>query len=215
MLKRRLRTVAPALACVVALGIFASSQVAAQVSPWRIAQGSDGTMYLIVGGGRYTIAPDAISDDELATLPDEGTIGGQLPLPPVPAIAVLTSAPTATAVVAAAPTATPVPVQAEQPVTVSGSGEMNSKPFALRGGNYTVSWAVTVAKGGYGYFSAGLVAVDPQNHSTAGAGSATFDSGQTKTGENQAYNLAPGQYYIHMSTAGVGTIDWKVTVTPQ
>ena len=60
-------------------GLVLVSPAAAQSTPWRIVQGSDGSLYAISGSNRYELTPDAISDTDLAALNDAGPIGGTLP----------------------------------------------------------------------------------------------------------------------------------------
>jgi hypothetical protein len=66
------------LVVVGALLLASAAAVGAQPSPWRLAQGGDGTLYLLADGQRFTIQPDAISDDEVANLPDGGAVGSVL-----------------------------------------------------------------------------------------------------------------------------------------
>jgi hypothetical protein len=65
--------VAAALAIAALLGV--GHAALAQGEPVRIVQSSDGTLYLVKSGARYTIVADNVSDDELATYPDAGAIG--------------------------------------------------------------------------------------------------------------------------------------------
>lgn len=60
------------VAGVLVLGTFS---VWAQEAGPRIVQGSDGSLYLLQGGGRYAIAIDGIGDEELAGYEDAGTLG--------------------------------------------------------------------------------------------------------------------------------------------
>jgi hypothetical protein len=71
--------------------------------PISIAQAGDGTLYVITPLGRYTLVPDVISDEDLAALPDLGSlpggmIGAALPAvpTPVPAAPALPAAPVET-----------------------------------------------------------------------------------------------------------------------
>jgi hypothetical protein len=195
------------MSAVGALGIsvLAGGQAAAQPAPWQIAQGSDGTLYLIVGGTRFELVPDEISDDDLAALDDGGTIGSQLPAPtPVPSPTPLP------------PTETPVPtVPPEAPINFTGSGEQNTKALTLRGGTYTVGWSVNwpgTAPGGQRSFAAlALKNVDLSQATPVNLVDKELDPGTTLSGETQAYSLPAGQYYV----AAIGEASWKVTVTPQ
>jgi hypothetical protein len=207
-----------AVVCAVALGW---TSAVAQVAPWRIAQGSDGTLYLLTGDTRFTVSPDPISDEELAAMNDGGQLGGQLPMPPVspvPPAQVVEVVVTATLI---PPTSTPAPVATntsvpapavvpEQPTTISGSGDVASRPFTLRGGNYTVSWTFTAT--GRSCFAAGASLLGVNGGLTSlGGRSVDLSSGQSSSGETQAYNLRAGQFYVK----AYASCDWTVTVKPQ
>ena len=69
----RVVCVAVAVAALGLLGV--AHAVFAQSNQVRIVQAGDGTLYLLKNGARYTIAVDAIDDDELAAYPDAGTLG--------------------------------------------------------------------------------------------------------------------------------------------
>jgi hypothetical protein len=97
-----------ALCAVVLLACVSWSAASAQQAPWRVVQGSDGTLYLVTGDTRYVITPDQITDDDMAALTDGGTLGSQLPMPPVPTAQVITVIATAQPL-AAIPTSTPTP----------------------------------------------------------------------------------------------------------
>ncbi len=203
------------------LAIGSVATASAQQEPWRVVQGSDGTLYLVTGTTRYVINPDQVSDDDLAALTDGGVIGSQLPLAtvaPTP-IVVLTPAPPEPAVIAL--TATPVPatstpVPAEQPLTVSGRNDENSKPLSLRGGNYTISWSaksMSAYKDNrfYGFFGA---VNTPNNFLTSFGG--LVDASNTASGQTNIYNLPRGQYFINGSPSGTDVnMTWTVTVAPQ
>src|SRR4051812_13400528 len=106
------RLVVPFTAVVAAMVIVGSSSVFAQPFKLQVAQGEDGTLYVVTDFGRFTLVPMPISADEINASVDLGTIAGnqigaafpaptEVPAPtPVP--------PTATAV-PAPPTPIPVP----------------------------------------------------------------------------------------------------------
>ena len=79
------------------------SDVRADQQTWRIVRASDGTLYAVLGAARVTLSPDPISDDELASLVD---MGSMTQLPVVLALATPTPAPpiSAPSVIAATPT---------------------------------------------------------------------------------------------------------------
>src|SRR5262249_46967616 len=84
----------------------------AQAPAWHIVQGSDGTLYALYAGQRFTIEPDSITDAELAQLYDGGDAGSVLDasgILPTPASAPTGAAPTATSASAGAPTPTATP----------------------------------------------------------------------------------------------------------
>ncbi len=65
-----------------------------------------------------------------------------------------------TALPTVAPTATAAP-PAVAPITLTGRGRLNTSPFRLDGGNYSVEWKATDQPPNYGCFHGGsLVAVD-------------------------------------------------------
>jgi hypothetical protein len=78
----------------------------AQSSPVRVAQGSDGSLYVVQGNNSWKLVPDQISDSDLAALSPSGEIDGTLPNE-----LLIVQAPSAPP--AAAPA--PAPPAAEQP----------------------------------------------------------------------------------------------------
>lgn len=174
------------LALVAALSTTAAIAQTAGIAV--IAQGADGTLYLIGPAGRYTINPTPMSDDALAALPDLGPISGGLPT-------------------------TQTTAANDKPQTLTGQGALNTMPFSLQGGNYTIDW---VAVGG-ATASCNQIA-HLRNVPTATA--VNFDSrisneiaakGQSIHGQTQAYAVPNGQYYVE-SDGGCG---WSITISPQ
>lgn len=53
----------------------------AQSDRRQIAVGSDGTIYLVTSSGRYTVTPQVLPDDAVASLTDLGKIGADLAIP--------------------------------------------------------------------------------------------------------------------------------------
>lgn len=107
----RTRRLVPALATVTAgtlltvgslLGSVATSR--AQTSGWRVVQTSDGSLYLVHDGIRQLLIPGTISDEDLATLPEDVPIGGDA-FPDLPAPTPLT------VTVVATPTPFPPPAR--------------------------------------------------------------------------------------------------------
>jgi hypothetical protein len=67
------------LALILSISI-STTAVAAQPSPLSVVQGSDGTLYLVPGGGNaWTIVPNPISDADLASLTPSGELDGAIP----------------------------------------------------------------------------------------------------------------------------------------
>jgi hypothetical protein len=189
-----------AAACVLLVCAFVVGTVFAQAGPpWRIAQGDDGTLYLIAGPVKYELTPDPISDDELAALQEGGPIGGSQ-LPPQPA-----------------PTPTPQP---RQPVTITETLGASSQPFALVG-NYTVTWTITNPNNDRVFGVSILLQPTTSGLSAQQSivNNITIPAGQTTTGRAQISNVIAGQYGVSINT---GTLrgspgngpDWSMTFTP-
>lgn len=95
---------------VIALAMVFAAGAQAQSILWRVVQGSDGTLYLLTGGLRFTLQPDAISDDDLAQIPDGGVILSAAATPPAAAgSSTPTLAPGLAGTSPATPVATPPP----------------------------------------------------------------------------------------------------------
>jgi hypothetical protein len=66
-------------------GLFVATALAsaslAQSAPGRIVQSSDGTLYVLRDGARFTIVGEPIEDKELGRFADGGTIGAADLLP--------------------------------------------------------------------------------------------------------------------------------------
>jgi hypothetical protein len=179
--------------------------IAQQASRFAVVQSSDGTLYLLTRDGRYTLTPELISDDDLAKLPDLGTTSG-----------ISVSIPSALAT-QASPTTTSLPAtaisSATNPVTISGQGTMNTKPFDLAAGNYTVDWTAkdNQGSGRVGCFhGASLKPVTPGRSFSESLGSGQVGASQTATGQTQIYGVPAGQYYVD-TTSGCA---WTITLTP-
>jgi hypothetical protein len=54
---------------------------AAQASPVRVVQSSDGTIYLVQAPNDWTLVPTPISDDDLGALTQSGSLNGAIPAP--------------------------------------------------------------------------------------------------------------------------------------
>jgi hypothetical protein len=145
---------------------------------------------------------------------DAGSLGSQLPMSPSPTAQVITVVVTPAPLPATAtpllPANTPVPPTAvaaprpvEPPVTMSGRGQMNTLPFTLVGGNYSVSWQVS-ANSSSRFWSARLASVDTDSRARGASIGSTgvLASGTNASGQTVAYNLSPGGVVRLMSAAG-------------
>jgi hypothetical protein len=72
----RTRFLAPAAALVLSLSVLVPHVSAQERPPVSVAQAADGALYVITPLGRYALVPEAISDEELAALPDLGSLSG-------------------------------------------------------------------------------------------------------------------------------------------
>lgn len=113
--------------------------------------------------------------------------------------------------------ATAVPVvpvsQQEQPVTITGDGTGNSRPFTLLGGHYTARWEARPPNNNPCSYIASLRPVVPNKQFiTATLGQSSVPTGGAPlTGETQVYNVPPGEYYVASVGSGCG---WSVTLSP-
>ncbi len=115
-----------------------------------------------------------------------------------------------TALPTPAPTATATP-PAIMPIVLAGKGQMNTTPFRLDRGNYTVDWTATAQSSTITcYHRSQLRAVDGTPiFQTAGSG--TVEKGKSLAGTTQLYIINPNSYYLDMETG----CDWSVTITTQ
>jgi hypothetical protein len=171
-----------------------------------VAQGSDGTLYVVTDHGRFTLIPVPIADDEINASADLGTIDSSQMALAMPTAAPLL--PTATPI---PPTATPVPSATTAtttpfaPVTLSGHGEINTRPFHLVDGNYTSDWTVS----GHCFHAARLTAVDGRRlREDALSPAEVFDG--SRTGQTQLYNVPAGDYYAALNDSGC---DWTINIS--
>jgi hypothetical protein len=110
----------------------------------------------------------------------------------------------------AAPQVAPGMAAPQAPVHLQGSGIMNTAPFRLGGGDYTVAWTAT---------DTGSITVGCYHgaslHQTSGRGGSELlvnellDGGQTKGGTTHVYNVAAGSYYIDASSGCA----WEFDIT--
>jgi hypothetical protein len=97
-------------------------------------------------------------------------------------------------------------------VALSGDGKLNTRPFDLAGGAYTVRWSgAAKATGGSNL----ILSLKRTDHPILGSELlvntiVNRDSGSL-SGETQIYNVKPGAFYLDVMAPG----DWSVTITPQ
>lgn len=108
-----------------------------------------------------------------------------------------------------APTATLTPT-AIAPVALKGKGQLNTLPFMLDRGNYTLDWTATNQSASTCYHRGQLRAVDgtPIFESVGGG---TVEKGKSLTGATQIYITKPNTYYIDMESS----CDWSVIISTQ
>lgn len=107
------------------------------------------------------------------------------------------------------------PAAAQAPVVASGSGNGNTAPFALSGGNYKVDWtladnrATSILGCNHG---TRLVSTTEQRSYQLGTG--TVAQGEkTASGTTYAYGVSAGTYYLAVMARS--DCDWSFTLTPQ
>lgn len=210
----------------------------AQQAPWRIVQGSDGTLYLVTSDTRYVVNPDQISDGDLAALTDGGSIGSQLPMPqvapaqvitllatPTPQLApvipqLATPGPQPTAVPALltapptltpAPIPTPAPTPKQQPVTLTGTGAKNTSPFSLAPGSYAGAWSGSNPGIQFSLTNFIIELHGVSSDELEVIVNVILKAGETQSGTTNAYNLHGGQYYLEIQAPA----NWNITLSPQ
>jgi hypothetical protein len=209
----------------------------AQDEPPRIAQGGDGTLYLITGNERRTIEPEFVGDDVLDSLTDSGTIGGILP-PEL--LGIIGRVPNGVPI---APEKPPPAVTGllqplEKPITYSGEvrevhegygwGTFDTAHFSLAGGDYVVSWTATsIGNVRVHSFRASLRRELPDDdYRTVTSFSGDVEAGKTASGKisltgdvlgKSGYPaLDPGNYYFDIGPSfdPGGKFTWSVTIAP-
>ena len=102
----------------------------------------------------------------------------------------------------------------QEPITVSGVGQLNTRPFALESGNYSISWVATAEPGSRlgCSFSATLRPVSKLTSfygESIGNGEAAPQ--QPYHGETQVYSVPTGSFYLEANTR----CGWAITIQPQ
>lgn len=131
------------------------------------------------------------------------------PVQPTPAAAAPAVPPARATAAVVAPTSVPAAPVAEAPVTLQGEGLQKTRPFALRGGNYTLAWEATAPNPAGCYHGGMLQAVNPAALAVAEPLANAMVQG-TQRGETQVYRLAAGDYYLNMTSG----CRWSVTISP-
>jgi hypothetical protein len=115
-----------------------------------------------------------------------------------------------TALPTIAPTATATP-PAIQPVLLQGAGQMNTLPFRLGGGNYSVDWTAKDRSTAVGCFHGGSLKAVDGSPMFATVGGGMVEKGKSRSGTTQIYNVKPNTYYLDM----ISSCDWTVTFSSQ
>lgn len=101
-------------------------------------------------------------------------------------------------------------VASEPSVTLSGTGALNTRPFALAGGNYTARWSAKPNT------SSCFMGARLKSASSAGLGQSVVGqalyNGAAQSGETQLYRVAAGgDYYLDVDGACI----WEISIAPQ
>jgi hypothetical protein len=102
----------------------------------------------------------------------------------------------------------------EQPVTFSGTGKTQTKPFSLRGGNYVSAWGAhdPASHLAMGCFHTGfLESADPSISVMLDLGTKIILPGRSASGTAPLPGLKAGHYYLDMASGCA----WTVTISLQ
>jgi hypothetical protein len=112
------------------------------------------------------------------------------------------------------PTATPKPapptptaLPEEVPVVLTGRSSLKTKPFTLRGGNYTIGWEAVPIGSNSSNCAGRLVPVTGDNFGQLFANA--IIQGHERA-EGQVYQVRPRDYYLDITGCG----SWKMVVLP-
>jgi uncharacterized protein DUF4352 len=119
--------------------------------------------------------------------------------------------PTATPQRATTPaTATPLPKQ--DPVRLTGSGDVQTKQFELRGGNYSVAWkGLDATRSRVGCVLYGSL-MSPGSDSSVQRLSGSSREGADNSGTTEWYSVRSGKYYLKMNTT---CAPWSVAIAAE
>lgn len=163
------------------------------IPPGAYVQNSSGEVFFVTASGaRQPVSFYPATDEQIAALPIESPAPSAQPS-------------------VAPPSAAPLPPTIEQPVTLSDVRGVNTRPFALAGGNYTARWTARPAESDSScYFGATIQAVTRRTYERIV--SADVDTKRPVSGETQIYRLPAGSdYFLDVNTHCV----WEVTIAPQ
>ena len=148
-----------------------------------------------------TVTDEIRATNKAAALATSVALPTATSIPPKP-----TAAPTPPATrVAPTPTALPQ----EGAFVLDGSQDFNSKPFPLRGGNYSIAWRAT-SPSQYGCVFYGNL-YDTNNRRAGDFTRSTHEDGSYTAG-TELYGIRQGEYYLKVSS----TCDpWSVAIGPQ
>ncbi|MBV9578946.1 MAG: hypothetical protein JO057_10175 [Chloroflexi bacterium] len=103
----------------------------AQPLSWHIVQANDGTLYAVIGGQRFTLEPDPISDDDLAGLYDAGDAGSYLQGPAMPSTPAASTPAATPTLLPAAVSATPATPHLGTPAPATNLAGSRENPVPL------------------------------------------------------------------------------------
>ena len=205
----------------------------AQGIPGQVVGGRDGTLHLLTEGARYSLLPGAASGADLGTISGalpysalgalqeegegEGEQGEGEPGTPAPASAEPAGvlAPEPESGEEAQPGEAepppedlgPPPLPVEAPVTLDGQSSMLSRPFALRGGEYAVSWTAQTSAPECTHNATLHASEDGRPVQPLGGGQVF---GGAASGQTSLHDLPGASYYVD----AISTCRWTITITP-
>lgn len=196
-----------ALVSAVALTWTVATQSAAQSSVPNgvFVRNSAGFIWLVQDGQRVRIPIWTATDDEINALPDPdrwavandagAIVAGDRPV-------WLTPAPTAPA---------PQPAVASNVVTLSGDGQLKTRPFDLTAGAYAVKWSGSTKTQFGGNLIMTLKRTDGQFFQESICNLILGKDLPQSSGETQVYGVKAGAHYLDILAPG----PWSVTISPQ
>jgi hypothetical protein len=109
---------------------------------------------------------------------------------------------------AGSPGSAPEPAApAEAPVSLDGQGSMLSRPFALRGGEYVVSWTAQTSNPECSLNASLHAAEDGRLVASLGGGQVF---GGNASGQTALHDLPGAAYYVD----AISTCRWSITISP-